>query len=153
MQKLSFKNFMLCATLLIAFVSCSNKKTCPICMGQGTMNTEVGVSTCPACDGEKKVSEEDYEDIMENLERYFIDPEEEIALLKDVNDNWNTDMTLAIEKAAIDYNCTNRQVLRMLPLDKLVDYFIYSKIIRDIKKYDFIEDHFNKNWLDSCGRE
>ena len=30
---------------------------------------------------------------MENLERYFIDPEEEIALLKDVNDNWNTDMT------------------------------------------------------------
>lgn len=69
MQKLSFKNFMLCATLLIAFVSCSNKKTCPICMGQGTMNTEVGVSTCPACDGEKKVSEEDYEDIMENLSK------------------------------------------------------------------------------------
>ena len=65
---------------------------------------------------------------MENLERYFIDPEEEIALLKDVDDNWNTDMTLAIEKAAIDYNCTNRQVLRMLPLDKLVDYFIYSKM-------------------------
>ena len=89
---------------------------------------------------------------MENLERYFIDPEEEIALLKDVDDNWNTDMTLAIEKAAIDYNCTNRQVLRMLPLDKLVDYLIYSKIICDIKRYDFIEDHFNKNWLDSCGR-
>lgn len=69
MQKLSNENFMLCATLLIAFVSCSNKKTCPICMGQGTMNTEVGVSTCPACDGEKKVSEEDYEDIMENLSK------------------------------------------------------------------------------------
>ena len=76
---------------------------------------------------------------MENLERYFIGPEEEIALLKDVNDNWNTDMTLAIEKAAIDYNCTNRQVLRMLPLDKLIDYFIYNKIIPNIKKYDFIE--------------
>ena len=48
---------------------------------------------------------------MENLERYFIDPEEEIALLKDVNDNWNTDMTLAIEKAAIDHHCTHRQIL------------------------------------------
>ena len=41
----------------------------------------------------------------------------------------------------------------LIPLDKLVDYFIYIKIIRDIKKDDFIEDHFNKNWLDSCGRE
>lgn len=72
---------------------------------------------------------------MENLERYFIDPEEEIALLKDVDDNWNTDMTLAIKKAAIDYNCTTKQVLRMLPLDKLIDYFIYSKIIPNIKRY------------------
>ena len=90
---------------------------------------------------------------MENLERYFIDPEEEIALLKDVNDNWNTDMTLAIEKAAIDYNCTNRQVLRMLPLYKLVDDVIDSKVIPNIKKYDFIEEHFNNNWLNSCGRE
>ena len=86
---------------------------------------------------------------MKNLERYFIDQEEEISILKDVDDNWNTDMVLAIERAAIMYNCTNRQVLRMLPLDKLVDYFIYSKIIPNIKKYDFIEEHFNNNWLDA----
>lgn len=90
---------------------------------------------------------------MKNLERYFIDPEEEISMLKDIDDNWNIDMVLAIEQAAIKYNCTNGQVLRMLPLDKLVDYFIYSKVIPNIKKYDFIEDHFNNNWLDSCGRE
>ena len=70
---------------------------------------------------------------MKNLERYFIDQEEEISILKDVDDNWNTDMVLAIERAAIKYNCKNRQVLRMLPLDKLVDYFIYSKIIPNIK--------------------
>lgn len=86
---------------------------------------------------------------MENLERYFIDPEEEIALLKDVDDNWNTDMTLAIEKAAIDYNCTNRQVLRMLPLDKLVDYLIHCKIIPDIDRYDFLDNNFNREWLDN----
>ena len=48
---------------------------------------------------------------MENLERYFIDPEEEIDLLKDVDDNWNVDMDLAIEKAAIDHHCTHRQIL------------------------------------------
>lgn len=48
---------------------------------------------------------------MKNLEGYFIDPEEEIALLKDVDDNWNVDMDLAIEKAATDYHCTRRQIL------------------------------------------
>ncbi len=85
---------------------------------------------------------------MENLERYFIDPEEEVALLKDVDDNWNTDMTLAIEKVAIDYNCTNRQVLQMLPLDKLFSYFI-SKILNNVSIYDFIERYFDKKWLDS----
>lgn len=67
MQNFSFKHLLLCAVALIAFVSCSNKKTCPICMGRGTMNTENGVTTCAACDGEKKVSEEDYEAIMEDL--------------------------------------------------------------------------------------
>lgn len=88
---------------------------------------------------------------MENLERYFIDPEEEIALLKDVDDNWNTDMTLAIEKAAIDYNCTNRQVLQLLPLDKFVDYLIYNKIIPNINRYDFIDHNFTEDWLNSSG--
>lgn len=88
---------------------------------------------------------------MENLERYFIDPEEEMALLKDIDDNWNTDMTLAIEKAAIDFNCTNRQVLQMLPLDKLFSYFI-SKILNNVSIYNFIERYFDKKWLDNCGR-
>ena len=67
MQKKIFKHLLLCATLLIAFVSCSNKKTCPICFGRGTMNTENGEATCPVCDGEKKVSEETYDAIREDL--------------------------------------------------------------------------------------
>lgn len=54
MQKKIFKHLLLCAILLIAFVSCTNKKTCPICFGRGTMNTENGEATCPVCDGEKK---------------------------------------------------------------------------------------------------
>lgn len=41
MQKKIFKHLLLCAILLIAFVSCTNKKTCPICFGRGTMNTEM----------------------------------------------------------------------------------------------------------------
>ena len=46
----------------------------------------------------------------------------------------------------------NKNFTGLINVINKVDYFIYSKIIRDIKKYDFIEDHFNKNWLDSCGR-
>lgn len=39
----------------------------------------------------------------------------------------------------------------MLPLDKFIDYLIYSKVIPDIDRYDFLDDHFNKEWLDSSG--
>mgnify|MGYP006955110828 CR=1 FL=1 len=45
---------------------------------------------------------------MEKLERYFLDPEDVKILLKDVDDNWNVDMDLAIEKAAMDHCCTRR---------------------------------------------
>lgn len=85
------------------------------------------------------------------MERYFLDLEDEEALLKDVDDNWNVDMDLAIEVTAKRHNCTNRQVLQMLPLDKFIDYLIYSKVIPDIDRYDFLDDHFNKEWLDSSG--
>lgn len=85
------------------------------------------------------------------MERYFLSLEDEESLLKDVDDNWNVDMDLAIEIAAKRHNCTNRQVLQMLPLDKLIDYLIYSKIIPDIDRYDFLDDNFNKEWLNSSG--
>lgn len=42
------------------------------------------------------------------MERYFLDPEDEEVVLKDIDDNWNVDMDLAIEKAVIDHNCTHR---------------------------------------------
>ena len=67
MQKLLFKQLLLCAVVLITFVNCENKKTCPICFGRGTMNTENGLMTCPVCNGEKKVSEETYDAIREDL--------------------------------------------------------------------------------------
>ncbi len=85
------------------------------------------------------------------MERYFLDLEDEEALLKDVDDNWNVDMDLAIEVAAKRHNCTNRQVLQMLPLDKFIDYLIYSKVIPDIDRYDFLDNNFNKEWLDNSG--
>lgn len=85
------------------------------------------------------------------MERYFLDLEDEEALLKDVDDNWNVDMDLAIEVTAKRHNCTNRQVLQMLPLDKFIDYLIYSKVIPDIDSYDFLDDNFNKEWLDNSG--
>lgn len=85
------------------------------------------------------------------MERYFLDAEDEEALLKDVDDNWNVDMDLAIEVAAKRHNCTNRQVLQMLPLDKYIDYLIYSKVIPDLDRYDFLDEYFNKEWLDSSG--
>lgn len=67
MQILSFKHLLIFATLLLTFVSCENKKICPICFGQGTVNTGASIETCPACEGEKKVSEEEYETIREDL--------------------------------------------------------------------------------------
>ena len=85
------------------------------------------------------------------MERYFLDLEDEESLLKDVDDNWNVDMDLAIEVAAKRHNCTNRQVLQMLPIDKFIDYLIYSKVIPDIDRYDFLDDNFNKEWLNSSG--
>ena len=85
------------------------------------------------------------------MERYFLDLEDEEALLRDVDDNWNVDMDLAIEVAAKRHSCTNRQVLQMLPLDKFIDYLIYSKVIPDIDRYDFLDNNFNKEWLDNSG--
>ena len=85
------------------------------------------------------------------MERYFLDSEDEELLLRDVDDNWNVDMDLAIEVAAKRHNCTNRQVLQMLPIDKFIDYLIHCKIIPDIDRYDFLDDHFNKEWLDNSG--
>lgn len=85
------------------------------------------------------------------MERYFLSLEDEKALLRDVDDNWNVDMDLAIEVAAKRHKCTNRQVLQILPLDKLIDYLIHCKIIPDIDKYNFLDDNFSKEWLDNSG--
>lgn len=85
------------------------------------------------------------------MERYFLDIEDEEALLRDVDDNWNVDMDLAIEVAAKKHNCTNRQVLQLLPLDKFIEYLIYNNILPDIDRYDFIDNHFTKKWLDGIG--
>lgn len=85
------------------------------------------------------------------MERYFLDLEDEESLLKDVDDNWNVDMNLAIEVAAKKHRCTNKQVLQLLPLDKFVDYLIYNKIIPNINRYDFIDHNFTEDWLNSSG--
>ena len=85
------------------------------------------------------------------MERYFLDLEDEESLLKDVDDNWNVDMDLAIEVAAKRHNCTNKQVLQLLPLNKFVDYLIYNKIIPNINRYDFIGRNFTEDWLNSSG--
>lgn len=53
-------------------------------------------------------------------------------------------MDLAIKAAAIKHNCTNRQILQRLPLDKFIVYLIYHKIIPAIDRYDFLDNNFNK---------
>lgn len=85
------------------------------------------------------------------MERYFLDSEDEEALLRDVDDNWNVDMDLAIEVASKRHNCTNRQVLQMLPIDKFIDYLIYKKVIPNLNRYDFLDEHFDRDWLDNSG--
>ena len=67
MLKSLFKHFLLLATLLIVFASCENKKSCPLCIGRGFVSTLSGVKTCPACGGEKKVSEEVYEAVKKDI--------------------------------------------------------------------------------------
>lgn len=83
------------------------------------------------------------------MERYFLDIEDIEALLKDIDDNWNVDMDLALKKASIDHNCTNRQILKLLPLDKLIDYLMYKKIIPNVYGSDFLDNVFDKEWLDN----
>ncbi len=85
------------------------------------------------------------------MKRYFLDLKDQETLLRDVDDIWNVDMDLAIEVAAKRHNCTNRQVLQMLPIDKFIDYLIHCKIIPDIDSYDFLDDNFNKEWLNNSG--
>lgn len=60
-------------------------------------------------------------------------------------------MDLAIEKAVIDHNCTHRQILQTLPLDKYIDYLIHCKILPDINRLEFLDDNFNEEWLDGSG--
>lgn len=82
------------------------------------------------------------------MERYFLDSKDVEALLRDVDDNWNIDMDLAIEKASMDHNCTHRQVLQLLPLDRMTEYLIYKKFIPDIRDWKILESYFSSDWLD-----
>lgn len=55
--------FLLLALAMLA--GCESKKTCPICMGTGSFTAFGQEQTCFACGGEKEVSEDDYERLME----------------------------------------------------------------------------------------
>lgn len=79
----------------------------------------------------------------DKTERYFLDSEDEEIVLKDIDDNWNVDMDPAINVAAERHNCTHRQILQILPLDKFVKYLIYCNVIPDIVKQDFLDNNFN----------
>lgn len=83
------------------------------------------------------------------MERYFLDSVDEEIVLKDIDDIWNVDMDLAIEAAVARHNCTHRQILQMLPLDKFVEYLIYCNVIPDIVRKNFLEEHFAAEWLDN----
>lgn len=85
------------------------------------------------------------------MKRYFLDLKDQEALLRDVDDIWNVDMDLAIEVAAKKHNCTNRQVLLILPRDKFIDYLIHCNTIPDIDNYEFLDNSFNKEWLNNSG--
>lgn len=82
------------------------------------------------------------------LERYFLDDADREEVLRDVDDNWNVDIDLAIEVAARRHNCTPRQILQMLPLEKWVDFLIHSQLIPNIENWEFIDQNFNQDWLD-----
>lgn len=85
----------------------------------------------------------------DRVERYFLDSEDEEIILKDIDDNWNIDMDLAIDVAAERHNCTHRQILQMPPSDKFVEYLIYCNVIPDINRCDFLDNNFNREWLDN----
>ena len=55
--------FLLLTLVLLA--GCESKRTCPLCMGAGTVEIFGEDLTCSLCDGEKEVNEDDYERFME----------------------------------------------------------------------------------------
>lgn len=61
------KTLFLLLTLLL-LVGCESKRTCPLCRGVGTVEIFGEDLTCSLCNGEKEVSEDDYERFMETDE-------------------------------------------------------------------------------------
>ena len=73
----SFKNkvfvmrkFLFICGIVIMLIGCESKKQCPLCKGTGTVSTGkdwYAIDVCPACEGEKKVSETKHDAIKQAL--------------------------------------------------------------------------------------
>lgn len=53
----------------LSLASCDNKRTCPLCQGEGEILVEGIMRECIVCKGEKKVDEDTYENFFKALER------------------------------------------------------------------------------------
>ena len=65
--------------------------------------------------------------------------------------NATEDIVAAVEKTAKRFNITNKQVVKLLPLDLYVKFLIVSKAIPDIDANNYLETKFSSDWLDACG--
>lgn len=59
--------FVLLSTSL-GLMSCENKKTCPLCNGEGEVAVEGVMHECIVCNGEQKVDEETYDNFFKALD-------------------------------------------------------------------------------------
>lgn len=53
----------------LSLASCDNKRTCPLCHGEGEILVEGIMRECIVCKGEKKVDEDTYKNFFKALER------------------------------------------------------------------------------------
>ena len=65
--------------------------------------------------------------------------------------NATEDIVTAVEKTAKRFHVTNKQVVKLLPLDLYVKFLVASDVIPDIDAANYLETNFKLEWLDSCG--
>ena len=64
------RRFLMYIILVTLMCSCGNRKECPVCMGRGEVNVYGEVQTCLTCNGEKTLSDEEYEKAVEMISSF-----------------------------------------------------------------------------------
>lgn len=63
------KQMVLLCFVTLLLMGCEGQKTCPVCLGEGTVNVYGEEQRCLSCEGDGKLSEEEYETVCDMLDK------------------------------------------------------------------------------------